>query len=160
MKKYLLLAFIIAAGCSEDEDQTPIQPDLFIGSWNYIDSYADIDLAVDFSVVKNGDDYTINSIKLQYSEIPTNETLNYKVELRDAYAAGDGFGMIRVIAGWTTTCPNGLVCDKWIFIDFNNTKIYKKGGSTKYIMSAQTVTVLMINKDELILKDQELIKAN
>jgi hypothetical protein len=43
-------------------------------------------------------------------------------------------------------------------VDFNYSKIYQKGGSTKYAISVQNVDTYMINKEEIIIQDQEITR--
>lgn len=157
MKRYIISAlFLVALGACQVEDDPAPNVDPFIGSWHYADSYSNLDLEVNFLAYKTNGEYEFRNISIEYSEIPSTETLTYKVELSDPFADNDGFGRIRIIGSWTTTCPNGLECDKWIFVDFNYAKIFKEGGNTSYAMSVQNVTVYMINKDDVMLEDQEM----
>ncbi len=159
MKKYLIVFLAALCACQDKNNPAPAV-DPFIGTWHYTDSYSNLDLEVNFLAYKTDGEYGFRNVSIEYSEIPSTENLTYKIELSDPFADNEGFGRIRIIGSWTTTCPNGLECDKWIFVDFNYAKIYQEGGNTSYTMSVQNVTVYMINKDDVILEDQEMKRTS
>lgn len=156
MKRYIIPILILTAlgACHGDDDPQPVAQDPFIGSWQYIDSYINLDIQVNFTAYKSIEGYKFRDVSIQYSEIPTTETLTYNVELSDPFAANEGFGRIRIIGSWTTTCLNGMECDKWIFVDFNYNKIMNAGSA----MSVQNVNISMINKEEVLLENQEIAR--
>ena len=153
MKRYITPLLILAAlgACRSDDDPQPAA-DPFLGSWTY--ESTGLDLKTSFTVHTFESEYQFSNISIEYSEIPATEKLSYRMEVSDPFTDHGGFGRIRLTASWTTTCANGMECDKWIFVDFNYSKMMTSGTT----ISVQNVDVYMINRDEIIIEDQKITR--
>lgn len=146
MKKYLLI-ILAALGACQDENPQPAEPDPFIGSWHYIDSYANVELEISFDVISSKDgEYVVKNVRVKYEDVPEDAAL--EMETHDKFADNDGFGKIQIHGGWSFPTH-----DDWIFITLYYNSIYKK--SLSYVMDADEVRITMMNSgDPIILKDQ------
>lgn len=136
-----LLAILVLASCEEKEPK-PVIIDPFIGSWEYHNSNLGLDVA--FGVARDGEGYTFNSISVDYSEVPEDETLgNYEIEVFDKFAANDGFGEIKIFASNDTT---------WVILILTYNSIVKISG--EYVMNVREMEVHMINRNPISLEGQ------
>lgn len=153
MKNYIAILILTSIiGCSEDKEPTPAtQQDPFIGTWEYTDSYADINLSSGFTVNKTKEGYAFSGISIKYSEIPPSEVLlTYKIETFHQFTSG-GFGTIKIFGSNDT---------KWITLILTYNTIYQKGGSTQYVMSVKDLEINMTNRNPILLKNQTFTRTN